>query len=808
MAHDRLKMLGVSLVLIVLTTLGFFNIQTWSDESRLSGPEDSNTVQYEPLKHVRCRDVTCRPLEQGVLNALNLPPMSYETLQSLYETQRYLDGLFSAPTRCGVGEKIIDVPQPTIGVNQPFDACAEARYSREVPPPDFIFVVGAGHSGTTLMRAVLSRHPQIWTWSMSKPEAHRWNTDRPNKIVNFEESSLFVRHGTDPLYLSKTLADWKSRAAAAAESINGTVLRILEKTPSHVCYLRAILNTVPNSRVLMMIRDGREVIASLAHRFSTEYHAAKGNKSDIQHIDASFVRRAIARWVNDNRAGLASTVLDKRVMLVRYEDLVTRGRQTILEKVLPFLSLDLTANPENLLDTMLLNERSESARSVEGAVQEDPTLGHILKRKYQVSKPLYTPPLKWYSLTEESRLLVKRSIAHLLLEMTCYLEPTKSSMNLSKARQVSTRPPRPPPSEMFLSRDMKLERHGMIISADTLHRDAPEILRSDIMALGGVSFSGYAVIRRPHWLEMPYDTPAGNLLLYFGHHNGRSIRLAVSSSLDSRWVIYPKPVLNMTTQTQCRKHVSSPDVHVDNAARMITMYFHGCKCPGDGDKQEKIGRRDLERPWDGQNANQRTYVAWSKNGIDFTAVPKLEDRQDPWASITHTGPSSVLLGTLPIGAPYFRVFWVRGTCYALGMPGLLYRSTDPWCHQGFKLGGQILPNDTRHHSVYVHPSYNFIEIFFTRTGQSPESILAVEINTEGDWSNWKPEGQAKVMLIPGTPYEGSTERGAISVRGQSIGFQRELRDPFVFVGGRKEGALLFYSAGGEASVAVARFVAV
>ena len=149
----------------------------------------------------------------------------------------------------------------------------------------------------------------------------------------------------------------------------------------------------------------------------------------------------------------------------------------------------------------------------------------------------------------------------------------------------------------------------------------------------------------------------------------------------------------MTTETACEKHVGSPDVHVDHLKRRIVLYFHGCRCPGDGGKAAALLRGDPVMPWDKQyTANQRTYVAWSEDGVNFVPVPTPARRGSPWrvdadfqgvaaaaaaAAATrrpHDSSQSIRLleteplGTEPLGAPYFRVFWWRGVCFAIGMP--------------------------------------------------------------------------------------------------------------------------------------------
>jgi hypothetical protein len=66
--------------------------------------------------------------------------------------------------------------------------------------------------------------------------------------------------------------------------------------------------------------------------------------------------------------------------------------------------------------------------------------------------------------------------------------------------------------------------------------------------------------------------------------------------------------------------VASPDVHVDHTGRQIRMYFHGVAFengqPTDG-HERLFG--DASR-WIG---NQRTKLALSSGGLQFTALPQV-----------------------------------------------------------------------------------------------------------------------------------------------------------------------------------------
>ena len=89
------------------------------------------------------------------------------------------------------------------------------------------------------------------------------------------------------------------------------------KSPSNVCRLGCIFKALPAARVVMLVRDGRDVMLSLRERF-------RGASPAGPHV--------LGRWVNDNTAGLRYE-RDPRMLVVRLEDLA-RPPYATLRRVL------------------------------------------------------------------------------------------------------------------------------------------------------------------------------------------------------------------------------------------------------------------------------------------------------------------------------------------------------------------------------------------------------------------------------------------------------------------------------------------
>lgn len=307
------------------------------------------------------------------------------------------------------------------------------------------------------------------------------------------------------------------------------------------------------------------------------------------------------------------------------------------------------------------------------------------------------------------------------------------------------------------------------------------IIRPGMDARMGANIQGPSVIRVPDWVK----GRLGRYYCYFADHKGDYIRLAYADAPEGPWTVHapgslalpeslfpttppvtptdvesgdrlpgrapegtpgvPDPMIDATCP-----HIASPDVHVDEANRRIVMYFHGL-----------AGFR-----------TQRSRVALSDDGIRFQALPDL------------------------LGPSYFRVFRHGGWTYALAMPGIMFRSKDGLT--GFERGPSLFPGTQRHTALRLRG--DVLEVFWTRVGDVPESILLSTIDLSGDWLTWKAEGEA-VVLRPEEPWEGASLPLERSWRGAINAAVNQLRDPCIL---EDEGrVLLFYAVQGEAGIAVA-----
>jgi len=208
------------------------------------------------------------------------------------------------------------------------------------------FIVGPGRSGTTLLSRMLDAHsalaifPETWCYVvLDRLGCIEGFSDRWQYILFLNQIWDSLRDYPDPA--ARVLA----QEAAKRPSYTGPVRPILEslgrayaeargatrwgeKTPGHVLWLSQIHHLFPEAKILVCLRDPRDIISSYDERWG-------GNRADTAYLmrTSALIRHYLRHLLEE------SAYAPDQVIRVRYEELTTHPQAT-LERICRFLHLD------------------------------------------------------------------------------------------------------------------------------------------------------------------------------------------------------------------------------------------------------------------------------------------------------------------------------------------------------------------------------------------------------------------------------------------------------------------------------------
>lgn len=199
-----------------------------------------------------------------------------------------------------------------------------------------IFVVGCGHSGTSLMIRLLGNHRDVYAV--------------PGETEIFYKKQKIITDHVDA---------WSKKAEE-----NGKIC-FVEKTPRNVHKIEKICAMYPESKIIAMVRDPRDVASSLKARGYTFYSG-------------------IRRWIKDNRALSNGKVDRNRIMFVKLED-ITACPNDAVGKILNFVELnnqDLTNYYEHKKEWYSNKVVSKKPNSAKGS-------NHLSLRNWQINQSIF-----------------------------------------------------------------------------------------------------------------------------------------------------------------------------------------------------------------------------------------------------------------------------------------------------------------------------------------------------------------------------------------------------------------------------------
>ncbi len=228
-----------------------------------------------------------------------------------------------------------------------------------------VFIVGCGHSGTTLLLRIVGAH-------------HSFH-------AILDESYTF-----QPSQKPEILSLSNKLALIDLEAFRSGKKRWVEKTPMHIHYISNILQSRPKSKILLIIRDGRDVVVSIKRR-TGDFEAG------------------VKRWIDDNKAG-EDWWNHKQVLVVQYESIIEKFNETVTS-VMNFLGEEFSE--QCYIFNLLYADREEMISTPGSGFGES----HDRYRKWQAQQPLFNGRGKWMNeMTPEENQLFKTMAGEMLIK--------------------------------------------------------------------------------------------------------------------------------------------------------------------------------------------------------------------------------------------------------------------------------------------------------------------------------------------------------------------------------------------------------
>jgi hypothetical protein len=263
--------------------------------------------------------------------------------------------------------------------------CFNKKSGFDISP---IIIGGAPRSGTTLIRALVGKHPQI-----ACPQSEvfifpaKKNMHLYFKLLGFSQKEI-IEFGD-----FTGAPEFSTKALRTYAKINGKP-HVAIKAPIHNLCIKRIFQYFPNARYIHVIRDGRDVACSLRH--FPKRIISKGEIKPV-HSKNPF-RSCIKTWKLYVTEGFKGKKF-KGYFEVKYEDAVTDLPGT-MKKV--FERLNLPSIPEETLKDFFKNEIDDY---------------HI--QSLEVGKPLYRTSVgRWETdMSEKEKQLFHRLAGDLMIEL-------------------------------------------------------------------------------------------------------------------------------------------------------------------------------------------------------------------------------------------------------------------------------------------------------------------------------------------------------------------------------------------------------
>lgn len=229
-----------------------------------------------------------------------------------------------------------------------------------------VFIVGYMHSGTTLLQNLIARNEQLYvvpgeTRFFEKEHLLR---NQFGDLASEQGSTQFVEElgprlargleqqvvdrAAQKIRLAVRDTPEAERLARGWRTLLDHIAEVtgkagwVEKTPNHIHYLDAILRTCPSAKIIEIVRDPRDVLASKKTRRETVWTTDRyrPEERERKHLEKAYdpLWDAIS-WRSAIQAGNRTyRTHPEQIQRIRYEDLVAQPKQ-VVRQICEFLEI-------------------------------------------------------------------------------------------------------------------------------------------------------------------------------------------------------------------------------------------------------------------------------------------------------------------------------------------------------------------------------------------------------------------------------------------------------------------------------------
>jgi hypothetical protein len=205
----------------------------------------------------------------------------------------------------------------------------------------YLFIIGSPRSGTTWLQLMLGAHPAVCTTVELTPFLYtsrwifRWNKEAEDIREDRWHIGLPMVWTEAEFY--GFLHEFLERVYSPVLKTNPQATHVLDKHPTNAAFVEEIDRLIPNSRFIHVIRDGRDVAASMV--------AAKQQMG----FGTGTVPESAAAWKEHVEWGRKAGQFDGRYLELRYETMMIDPQAT-LKAVYDFCGLANT--PDQIAETV------------------------------------------------------------------------------------------------------------------------------------------------------------------------------------------------------------------------------------------------------------------------------------------------------------------------------------------------------------------------------------------------------------------------------------------------------------------------